>query len=292
MNYILMTDASCDLPKNLVDETGIEVIPMEFHMDDKSYLHYSDARMMSLDEFYSKLKKGADVKTSQVNYNTFCTVFESYLKAGKDIIYTGISSGLSGTYNTCLMAVNDLKEKYPNRKIIAIDSCCDSVGLGNLIYLAGKKFAQGVSIDELEQYILDTRHKVCHWFVVDDFDQLKKGGRVSAVTATFGKALQIKPLLSVDKNGGLVTVGKLRGKSNVIPALLERFENDVIDAKNNIVMVAHADNIEGANELKKLVKGKCKEVHICDIGPVIGSHVGSGMLAITFIGNRDLTLKA
>ncbi len=291
MDYILMTDVSCDLTKSLVDEIGIEVIPMEFHIDNKSYLHYVDARMMGLDEFYSKLKKGADVKTSQVNYNTFYNVFENYLKAGKDVIYTGISSGLSGTYNTCLMAVNDLKEKYPDRKIIAIDSCCDCAGLGVLVYLAGRKFAQGASIKELEKFILETRHKVCHWFVVEDLDQLKRGGRISAVTATFGKALQIKPLLSVDKNGALVTVGKIRGKSNVIPTLVERFEHDVTDPKNNTVLIAHADNIEGANELKKIIKGKCKDVHICDIGPVIGSHVGSGMLAITFIGNRDLTLK-
>ena len=288
MDYVFMTDASCDLTQKQVDEIGVEVIPMEFQMEDKCYLHYPDARMMSLDEFYSKIKSSVDSKTTQINYDTFTNYFEPYLKAGKDVIYTGIPTGLSGTYNTCMIAVNALKEKYPDRKLIAIDSFCDSAGLGYLVYLAGKKYREGASIDELAKYIEDTRLKVCHWFVVDDLDQLKRGGRISAVTATFGKALQIKPLISVDNTGKLINVGKIRGKSNVIPCLIKHLERDSEDLKNNIVFVAHADNIEGAQQLSKAVKGMCKEVQICDIGPVIGTHVGSGMLAILFTGKRNL----
>ena len=190
-----------------------------------------------------------------------------------------------------MIAVNALKEKYPDRKLIAIDSFCDSAGLGYLVYLAGKKYREGASIDELAKYIEDTRLKVCHWFVVDDLDQLKRGGRISAVTATFGKALQIKPLISVDNTGKLINVGKIRGKSNVIPCLIKHLERDSEDLKNNIVFVAHADNIEGAQQLSKAVKGMCKEVQICDIGPVIGTHVGSGMLAVLFTGKRNLQFK-
>lgn len=283
-----MTDVSCDLTEQQVSEIGVEVLPMEFQMEGKCYLHYTDARMMSLEEFYDKNKKGIDAKTSQINYNNFTNYFESYLKAGKDILYTGICTGLSGTYNTCLMAVKDLKEKYPERKIITIDSLCDSAGLGLLVYLAGKKYAEGVSIEDLAKFIEETRLKLSHWFVVDDLDQLKSGGRISAVTATFGKALQIKPLISVDNEGHLVNVGKIRGKSNIIPTLVKHFERDGENNKNNIVFVAHADNKEGALELKKAIKGMCKEVQICNIGPVIGSHVGSGMLAIVFLGKRNL----
>lgn len=287
MDYVFMTDASSDLTLKQVSEVNIEVLPMEFHIEDKSYLHYTDCRMMSLDEFYTKLKNGLNSKTSQINYASFTTAFESYLKAGKDVIYTGISSGLSGTYNTCLMAVNDLKAKYPDRKIIAIDSTCDSVGLGLLVYLAGKKYYEGATIDELELFINETKTKICHWFVVEDLDHLKRGGRISAVTATFGKALQIKPLLSVDEKGALVTVGKVRGKSNIIPTLIKYIERDGTLSKENTVFIAHADNLEGAQELQKKLKSFCKDVQICDIGPVIGSHVGSGMLALTFIGNRN-----
>ncbi len=288
MDYVFMTDASCDLDELQVAKAGVRVIPMEFQIGDKCFLHYPDRRMMSLDVFYQKLKSGASVKTSQINYSTFKTDFENYLKAGMDILYTGISTGLSGTFNTCRMAVEELREQYPDRKIIIIDSLCDSAGLGYLIYLAGIKYKNGATIEELAEFIEDTRLKICHWFVVDDLDQLKKGGRISAVTATFGKALQIKPLITVDNEGRLVNVGKVRGKSNVTGALIDRLKRDGIDSKKAPVFIAHADNIEGAKELQKSLKGKYKDIQVCEIGPVIGAHVGSGMLAILFLGKRNL----
>ena len=288
MKYVFMTDASCDLTQKQVDEIGVEVLPMEFQIEEHCYLHYPDCRMMSLDEFYEQLKNGALPKTTQINYLSFKNYFEPYLKAGKDVLYTGISTGLSGTYDTCMIAVRELEEAYPKRKIVVLDSRCDSAGLGLLVYMAGKKYKEGVSIDELEQFILDTRDSIAHWFVVDDLDQLKRGGRISALSATFGKALQIKPLISCDETGKLVNVGKIRGKSNVIPTLVKHAERDAIDAKKSVAFVAHADNLAGAKELRKAIKGMFKDVQICDIGPVIGSHVGSGMLAVVFKGSRNL----
>lgn len=288
MKYIFMTDASCDLRDDLVDEIGIRVIPMEFEIDGNCYLHYPDCRMMKLDEFYGYIREGKVPKTTQINIDGFKHYFEPYLKAGKDILYTGIATGLSGTFNTCKIAAEELLEKYPKRKIVLIDSCCDSAGLGYLVYLAGKKYAAGASLEEVASYIDETKQKIGHWFVVDDLDLLKKGGRISSVAATFGKALQIKPLLSVDETGKLVNVGKIRGKSNVIPALVERFKRDSRDMKKETAFVAHADNPEGAKELKKAVKSLCKKVEICEIGPVIGSHVGTGMLAVLFLGERNL----
>lgn len=287
MKYVFMTDASCDLNQTQVDEIGVKVLPMEFQIEDKYYQHYPDCRMMSLEEFYGELKKGAEPKTTQINYLNFKNFFESYLKAGKDIIYTGISTGLSGTYDTCMIAVHELEEAYPKRKIIVIDSRCDSAGLGLLVYLAGKKYREGASIDELEKYIIDMRDKIAHWFVVDDLDQLKRGGRISALSATFGKALQIKPLISCDETGKLLNVGKIRGASNVIPTIVKHVERDAVNPKKSIAFVAHADNPDGAKALRKAIKGMFKEVQICEIGPVIGSHVGSGMLAAVFVGKRN-----
>ena len=288
MKYVFMTDASCDLTQKQVDEIGVNVLPMEFQIEDKYYQHYPDCRMMALDEFYDALKNGAMPKTTQINYLAFKNYFEQYLKAGVDVLYTGISTGLSGTYDTCMIAVRELEEAYPQRKIVVLDSRCDSAGLGLLVYMAGKKYKEGATIDELEQYIIDTRDDLAHWFVVDDLDQLKRGGRISALSATFGKALQIKPLISCDEVGKLVNVGKIRGKSNVIPTLVKHAERDAIEPKKNVAFVAHADNIEGAKELRKAIKGMFKQVQICDIGPVIGAHVGSGMLAVVFKGKRNL----
>lgn len=292
MQYVFMTDASCDLTQKQVNEAGVKVLPMEFQIEDKYYQHYPDCRMMALDEFYATLKTGVIPKTTQINYMNFKHYFEPYLKAGKDVLYTGISTGLSGTYDTCMIAVKELEEAYPQRKIVVLDSRCDSAGLGLLVYLAGKEYQKGATIEELAQFITDTRDEIAHWFVVDDLDQLKRGGRISAVTATFGKALQIKPLISCDETGKLVNVGKVRGKSHVIPTLEKYAKRDAIEPKKNIAFVAHADNLEGAKELRKAIKGMFKEVQICDIGPVIGAHVGSGMLAVVFKGKRDLTNQA
>ncbi len=284
-----MTDASCDMTEKQVTEAGVKVLPMEFQIEDKYYQHYPDCRMMSLEEFYGALRGGAVPKTTQINYMSFKSFFEPYLKAGKDVLYTGISTGLSGTYDTCMIAVRELEEEYPNRKIVVIDSRCDSAGLGLLVYLAGKKYKEGATIEELEQFIVDTRDEIAHWFVVDDLEQLKRGGRISAAAAAFGKALQIKPLISCDETGKLVNVGKIRGKSNVIPTLEKHVKRDAVNPKKSIAFVAHADNPEGAKELRKAIKGMFKEVQICPIGPVIGSHVGPGMLAVVFKGKRDLT---
>lgn len=287
MKYVFMTDASCDLTQKQVDEAGVKVLPMEFQIDDKYFQHYPDCRMMSLEEFYEAMKNGAQPKTTQINYMNFKSWFETYLKAGKDVLYTGISTGLSGTYDTCMIAVRELEEKYPQRKIVVLDSRCDSAGLGLLVYLAGKKYKEGADIDELADYITGMRDQIAHWFVVDDLDQLKRGGRISAVAATFGKALQIKPLISCDETGKLINVGKIRGASNVIPTLVKHAERDAVNPKKSIAFIAHANNPEGAKELRKAIKGKFKEVQICDIGPVIGAHVGSGMLAVVFVGNRN-----
>ena len=284
-----MTDASCDMTEKQVTEAGVKVLPMEFQIEDKYYQHYPDCRMMSLEEFYGALRGGAVPKTTQINYMSFKSFFEPYLKAGKDVVYTGISTGLSGTYDTCMIAVRELEEEYPERKIVVIDSRCDSAGLGLLVYLAGKKYREGATIEELEQFIVDTRDEIAHWFVVDDLEQLKRGGRISAAAAAFGKALQIKPLISCDETGKLVNVGKIRGKSNVIPTLEKHVKRDAVNPKKSIAFVAHADNPEGAKELRKAIKGMFKEVQICPIGPVIGSHVGPGMLAVVFKGKRDLT---
>ena len=234
MKYVFMTDSSCDMSVKQVEEAGVKVLPMEFQIDDKYYQHYPDCRMMSLEEFYTAMKNGAMPKTTQINYMSFKNYFEPYLKAGKDVLYTSIASGLSGTYDTCMIAVKELEEEYPQRKIVVVDSRCDSAGLGLLVYLAGREYKKGVTIEELEQFLVETRDNIAHWFVVDDLDQLKRGGRISAVSATFGKALQIKPLISCDETGKLVSVGKIRGKSNVTPTLEKYVKRDAIDPKKNM----------------------------------------------------------
>lgn len=289
--YVLMTDSTCDLPSELTEKLGLEVIPMVFLMEEKAYKHYLDAREMSLEEFYNKLGKGIQSQTTQISYNSYIEYFDDFLRRGLDIVYISFTSGLSGTYNTAGIAARDILEKYPDRTIDIVDSACASVGQGMLMYLVGSKYTKDKpTSSEIIAYAEEMKLSVCHWFVVDDIDQLKRGGRISGVTATFAKALQIKPMLSLDNDGKLLTVGKVRGANNVQSALVKKLERDGENLKSQTVIVGHANYPEGAKELKKRLKGIVKDVIIAEIGPVIGTHVGSGMLALTFVGERNFEM--
>lgn len=289
MDYKLFCDSTCDLTDEIAKEQNIEIIPMQFSVDNKNYSHYLDEREMTLSDFYAALKNGANVTTAQVQYDTFANSFEPFLKEGKDIIYICFTSGMSGTYNTCKIAVEELNEKYPERKICVIDSLSASVGEGYLAYLAGVKMNEGASFEELCDYIENTKMKICHWFVVDDLDQLKKGGRIGALSAAFGKALQIKPLISVDNDGKLIAVAKIRGNMKTYSTLIDRANRDGINLKEQTVFIAHAECPEKAEKLKEMVAPLVKEVKIFKIGPIIGSHVGQGMFALAFQGERNLS---
>ncbi|MEE3427624.1 MAG: DegV family protein [Ruminococcus sp.] len=290
-DYVLITDSTCDLTYDIAKKTNLEVMPMVFLMEDKVYNHYLDCREMSLDIFYNNIRRGIESKTTQISYNSYLEYFEKFLKDGKDILYVCFTSGLSGTFNTSRIAARDLKENYPDRKITILDSKCASIGQGLLMYYVANKFKNDKpDMDELAEYTESLKMNVCHWFVVDDIEHLKRGGRISAVTATFAKALQIKPMLSLDDDGKLVNVGKVRGANNVYDALVKKMQRDGFDYGKQTVFIGHADNIEGAKELKKKIKGLVKDVEILEIGPVIGTHVGTGMLALTFTGERNLQM--
>lgn len=213
--------------------------------------------------------------------------FSSVFEQGKDILYICFTSGLSGSYNSSLIAARELKEKYPERRIEIVDCACASVGQGNLVYHVAKYIRQSSpSLDEAKQFAEDLKLRVCHWFVVEDFDQLKKGGRVSAVTATVGKALNIKPLLSVDNDGKLITVAKIRGTLKAYDALVDRMIAHGENIKNQTVVIGHTACPERAEKLRRMVAPLVKDVIVLEIGPVIGTHVGVGMLALTFHGQR------
>ncbi len=289
--YILTTDSTCDLPADFAKKCNLEVMPLAFLMQDKVYNHYLDCREMSLKTFYSNLKNGIMSQTTQISYNSYLEFFEPFLKEGKDILYICFTSGLSGTFNTSRIAKRDLLEKYPDRSITILDSKCASVGQGLLMYYVANKFKNDKpDLEELAEYTEDLKMHVCHWFIVEDIEHLKRGGRISSFTATFAKALQIRPIISLDNDGKLINVGKVRGANNVYDALIKKMQRDGFDYKNQTVIVGHADNIEGAKELRKRVKPLVKDALIFDIGPIIGTHVGCGMLALAFTGERNLQM--
>ena len=287
-SYVIISDSTLDLNHEYCEKAEIEVIPMKFTLDGKEYNHYTDAREMGYSEFYNHLRNGKISTTSQINYSKYYDTFYNILIQGKDIIYIAFSSALSGSYNTSLIAVSDLKQKFPTRKITAIDSKSASVGEGLLVYIASLKAKKGYSYEKLCEWVIKYRDNICHWFVVDDLEHLRKGGRITDFSANVGKLLQIKPLLTVDNVGALKTFGKTRGLIKSLEILVDKVINECIDLPNAILTIGHADSYDNAVLLKNMIvkKAQVKKIIISDIGPVIGTHVGSGMIAVTFIGKE------
>ncbi len=287
--YCLVSDVTAEISQQDVEKYGIRVVPMTFFLGEKEYHQYPDNRELSMKEFYEGQVAGLETKSSQITPAEFTKAFEEILKEGKDIIYYGLSSGLSGTYNSSVIAAEDLQEKYPERRIKCINAICASVGEGYMLIMAAKKAAkENLDFDEVVKYIEEKQYEICHWFMVDNLDQLRKGGRISAVSAIVGSALNICPVITTDREGALRVATKVRGRKKAMNYLIERMEVDGFKEENELVMVGHANNMEAAEKLKSdiLEKGLAKEVQIADIGPVIGSHVGSGMCAVLFVGEN------
>ena len=285
-SYAIVSGATGDLPQSVIEEYGLHVIPMNVRVGELDYLYHPDEKELSCKDFYTKLSAGEDSVTSQITPIVFKEVFETYLKEGKDVLYIAFSSGLSGTYNSARLIAEELSEKYPERRIVCIDSLCASIGEGFLVYLAGKLRKEGKSFDEVADFVAENCTKICHWFTVDDLLHLKRGGRLNSLEAVVGTALKIKPVLSVDPEGKLTVVAKVRGTKKGMDYLKERLVSDGIDAVNQTVMVGHADAPEIAEQLKEqlLAEGLVKDVIISNVGPIIGTHVGSGMFALVFLG--------
>ena len=287
-SYAIVSGATGDMPQSVIEEYGLHVIPMKVRVNEQDYLYHPDEKELSCQDFYEKISAGEESVTSQITPIVFKEVFESYLKEGKDVLYIAFSSGLSGTFNSACLIAEDLREQYPERKLVCIDSLCASIGEGFLVYLAGKLRKEGKSFDEVVEFVTENRTKVCHWFTVDDLIHLKRGGRLNSLEAVVGTALKIKPVLSVDPEGKLTVVAKVRGTKKGLDYLKERLINDGTDTVNQTVMVGHAAAPEIAEQLKEqlLSEGLVKDVIISNVGPVIGTHVGSGMFALVFLGEN------
>ncbi len=287
-SYTLMTDMTCDLSKEMLEELQVCAVPMAFQLGSNAYQHYPDEREITLEEFYVRLKAGEDAVTSQINPATYIEYFERELKEGKDILYLCFSSGLSGTINTAVLIAGQMQEKYPQRRIAVVDTLCASVGEGLLVYLAGKKYLAGADMDELLAYVEAVKTRICHWFTVEDLHHLRRGGRVSSVEAIVGSALKIKPILSVDAQGKLVVVAKERGTKKALGYLLNRFAAEGDDPCTAVVGIAHANAPESAEYLSELLKKQYPgiTVFITKIGPIIGAHVGMGMCALVYQGKN------
>ena len=284
--YVLIGDSTEDLDINAVKTLDVKLIPFSYSINDEVTNYYLDERDGNISDFYDKLRKGAMPVTSQVNPDTYKKFFEKVVEEGKDILYLCFTSGLSGAYQSAVLAADMVMEKYPESKIEVVDSLAASVGGGILLYETDRKKKEGLSLDELKNWIEDNRLNTRHWFIVEDLFHLKRGGRVTTVEAVVGSALKIKPILSLDEEGKLVIKSKARGVGKALDYLVERVAEEISDFSNIRFNIGNADAMEKAEKLKAMLMergAKDENIFISPIGPVIGSHVGPGMAAIAYI---------
>ena len=284
-DYEIVTDSGCDISSEVLGEWGVKYSQLIFRFEDGKEYHNNE---MTEEEFYQRMRAGEVSKTSAVNSDDFINLFEKILSEGKDILYIGMSSGISCTYNSARIAAEEMGDKYPGRCIVTIDSYGASAGQGLLVYHAVKKKHEGASLDENEEYIRKLIPNLAHWFTVEDLVYLKRGGRVSAAAALAGGILGIKPVLHVDDEGHLINMSKVRGRDASIKALAKKYSQTALNPEEGEYFISHADCLEDAKKLEEMIFGlhnkKCSM--ITNIGAVIGSHAGPGTLALFFLARE------
>lgn len=288
MGYRIITDSASDLTPELISATGVTVLPLHSVITNEKANMVLDGTQLPIAEFYSLIRTKYTATTSAVNVGAFTEVFEEVLSQGEDILYIAFSSGLSTTCQSAQIAAEDLAGKYQERKIIVVDTLAASLGEGLLVYYAAQRRAEGATIEEVRDFLLENRLHLCHWFTVDDLFFLKRGGRVSAATALLGSMLNIKPVLHVDNEGHLINMEKAKGRRGSLNALLARMKKTIVNPAEQTVFISHGDCLEDAELLASMVREQIgvKEIVIGYVGQVIGTHSGPGTLALFFLGSE------
>jgi len=283
MSYVILTDSASDLTPKLGGGICAEIIPLTYRLDGVDYQDKKEEGY-DLSPFYQSIRDGVTCTTSAINMETFVNSFEKYLKNGQDVLYIAFSSALSATCQNARIAADELREKYPEQKVMVVDSLCVCLGLGYLISLIGNRLGEFSDIGQIADYIEEIKLKICHWFTVDSLKYLERGGRVSHVSAALGTVLRINPLMRTDDEGKLAYYDKTRGRKNAIAWLADRFSDEYDVDCHGTAWIGHADSLVDAAALRDmLIEKGASNVVISDIGPVIGAHSGPGTLALFFI---------
>ncbi len=280
----LFTDTSANLPIELIRKYGIKVISFEYTVNGVP-AEYSAETDFDGVAFYNAMRAGADVKTGLINMAKFNENFEPELIAGNDVIYIGMSGGISGTASIAAVAAGEFAEKYPQRRILSFDTYAASLGEGLMVLKAAQMIEQGADFDAVSDMLHTLRPNMCQYFTVDDLKYLRKGGRITGAAAVIGSVLHIKPILQGDDTGHIILCGKVRGRRNALNNLAERYATLCAD-KSAMIGIAHADDEVGTAYLMSKLReagftGEC--LTVC-YEPVTGSHVGPGTIALFFPG--------
>ena len=286
-DYVIVTDSTCDLPYDFLTENGIVIQPLEYTDGTETF---EDGPSTDLKQFYQNMRNGIQYKTNASNPDGITKTFKPLLEQGRDILHIGFSSGLSSSYNNTRLTADELAEKYPDRKIIVLDSLAASMGQGLLVYYAAKLKREGASIDEVADWLKENILHACHQFTVDDLKYLMRGGRVSKVSWLLGTLINIKPVLHVDDEGHLIPLAKVRGRKKSLVSLVDNMEQSMgsFRDKNEIVLISHCDCYEDAKFVGDLITERFGITNIVYnyINTVIGSHSCPGTVALFFLGDK------
>ena len=286
--YRIVTDSSANLTDELIDKYDIGIASLVFYSGNKEFTSYVKGVKTDLKQFYDMLRKKDALTTSCVNEATFIEVFEPTLQEGLDILYIGFSSALSATYISGEKAAAALRKKYPERKIITVNTLGASLGEGLLVLYAARMKEAGASMKEVQNWLEQNRLKLCHYFTVDDLFFLFRGGRVKKTSYLIANLVNIKPIMHMDDYGRLIPIGKVMGRKKSLNTIAEMVIRDIVDPEDQTICVSHGDCIEDVKYLKEKIEGKIKvkEWVINYVDPVVGAHSGPGTVAIFFLGNH------
>ena len=284
MSFVVLTDTSGNLPSRRAAQNGLEIIPFTYTHNGKDYT-CTDSDAFDGDAFYEEIRGGLAVTTTQISPNSYVEFFEPWLKKGEDLIFVSMSSGISGSCNSAHIAANMLRESYPERRIEIIDTRGASLGEGIIALQAARLRDEGVEFQEAVTQLRDNVERMFNVFTVDDLMHLKRGGRLSNLSAIVGTVLQIKPLLKGDEEGKIVAFAKLRGRKKSIQALAQLYDKLAVQPQYQIVGIAQAGCREDAEYLAQLLRSNRppREILTVEYEPVTGSHVGPGALALFFM---------
>lgn len=284
-DYQIITDSACDLPVQQLEKLNVKCAHLSLLFRGQTL---PDSVTDDIVQMYQALRHGEEAKTAAVNPEGWVSVMEPVLAAGQDVLALGFSSGLSTTYQSAVIAAQELRERYPQRQINVIDTLCASLGQGLLVYHACRMRDSGMTLAQLTEWVESHKLNLCHWFTVDDLMYLKRGGRISTATAILGTMLGIKPVMHMDDAGHLVSVSKARGRKASIQAIVDQMEKLGLPGENRTVFICHGDSPDDAHYMEKLVRERLgvEEVFIGYTGAVIGSHSGPGTLSLFFLGQH------
>ena len=286
MSFVIFTDGCSNLPGSVLNQRQIRTLPFTYTINGRQTTYSGDIESFDAHAHYELLRAGELIQTSLANSQQFLDHFRPVLAEGLDVIYIGMSSGISGTYQASAIAAAELMAEFPGRRVRTVDSLGADFGPGLLTILAAQLRDAGKTADETAAFLDRKKMDLCEFFTVDDLMFLRRTGRLSTTGALVGTMLGIKPILRGDEEGHIVVCQKCRGRKKAVETLAQLYERRVVDAANQTVAISHGDCLEDAQALADRIRAiaEPKELIFCPHEPVTGSHVGPGMLAIFFFG--------